>query len=174
MTRVEGTDLFHYSMHLETDARVNYLFVRDYEGITDPLNPRKTSTAMVNFEMEMVFSGEETEFSWLAMPGWKAPSFLEESDTSRRGRMVTHELESKLLEKKHNVHVYLPAGYEGGEDAYPVAYFHGGAAAQARGPFPQALDNLIGTSVASVIVVFIQEPPPPFGPRACALAPPWK
>ncbi len=164
MTRVEGTDLFHYSMQLEPDARVNYLFVRDYEGITDPRNPRKTSTDIVNFEMELVFDGEETEFSWLAMPGWKAPPFLEESDTSRRGRMVTHELESKLLEKTHSIHVYLPAGYDGGEDAYPVAYFHGGAAAEARGPFPQALDNLIGTSVASVIVVFIQEPPPPFGP----------
>lgn len=25
----------------------------------------------------MVFSGEETEFSWFAMPGWKAPSLMQ-------------------------------------------------------------------------------------------------
>jgi enterochelin esterase family protein len=80
--------------------------------------------------------------------------------------MVIHELESKILDKKHGVHVYLPAGYEAGSDAHPVAYYHGGAGAQARGPFPQALDNLIGTSIAPVIVVFIQELPPAFGPPA--------
>ena len=31
MVRVEGTDLFYYSRWLEPDARVNYVFLVDYE-----------------------------------------------------------------------------------------------------------------------------------------------
>ena len=47
MTRVDGTDLFYYTTRLEPDARVNYLFIKDYEEITDPRNPSKTTTAAV-------------------------------------------------------------------------------------------------------------------------------
>lgn len=164
MSRVEGTDLFHYSMELDVDARANYLFMRDYESLTDPLNERKTESAVLTEDMEMAFAGETTEMSWFAMPDWKAPSFLGEPE--RQGRIEAHELESVSIGAKHSFDVYLPAGYDDGDRPYAVAYVHGGAAALERGRMPRALDNLLGTRVEPVIVVFIGAQPPMFGSPA--------
>ncbi|NOX57682.1 MAG: PQQ-binding-like beta-propeller repeat protein, partial [Planctomycetes bacterium] len=56
MNRLSDTDLFYYSMQLEPDARLNYLFIRDYDEIIDPRNDRKTVTRMLTKDMEMSFS----------------------------------------------------------------------------------------------------------------------
>ena len=73
MSRLDGTDLFYFSMRLEPDARVNYLFMRDYEAIVDPLNSRKTASIVLTPDMDINFSGEETEMSWFLRPtSWKA------------------------------------------------------------------------------------------------------
>ncbi|MEE8170409.1 MAG: alpha/beta hydrolase-fold protein, partial [Phycisphaerae bacterium] len=159
MTRVAGTDLFYHTARLEPDARVNYLFIKDYEEITDPRNPRKTTTTVFTKEMEMSFSGEAMEMSWVSMPKWRTPRFLDESVAASPGRIDTQELESKLLETKHTIDVYLPAGYDESEQRYPVAYVHGGKAARELGKLPAALDHLIGTEVAPLIVVFIHAQP---------------
>lgn len=72
MTRVPGTDLRYFSTTLEPDARVNYLFIRDYEEMTDPLNPRETVTSVVKSEMEPTFGRSSgMPISWLGMPGRK-------------------------------------------------------------------------------------------------------
>lgn len=159
MIRVEGTDLFYYSMRLEPDTRVNYLYITDYEETTDPLNPRKTTTAIYGKEMEMSFSGATMDMSWVAMPAWKAPAHFDPPAEGKRGRIVTQELESKLLETKHSIEVYLPAGYDDTKRRYPVAYVHGGESAQKRGRMPVTLDNLIGRTVAPIIVVFVNYRP---------------
>lgn len=159
MMRIEGTDFFHYSAPLEADARVNYLLIRDYEEILDPLNSRKTTTIMLSKDMEMSFSGEEMDMSWVSMPRWKLPGYLEGVEPAARGSIETHELESATLEKKHTVDVYLPAGYKAGDQRYPVAYVHGGRPAIDQGHLPEALDRLIGKSVAPTIVVFIHHLP---------------
>ena len=139
---------------------------RAFPTATPEYRPRKTSSTILDDDMEMSFSGEAIEMSWFATPGWKAPSFLDEPDASRRGRVETHELESASLGKKHSVDVYLPAGYASGDEALPVAYLHGGAAAKERAQLPRALDNLVGQSVRPVIAVFISETPPLFGSPA--------
>lgn len=111
----------------------------------------------------MSFGRGELEMSWMAMPKWKAPAHLDEPDPSKRGRIETQELESEVLEKKHSIDVYLPAGYGDGKRRYPVAYVHGGKQARERGQVPRALDNLIGKRVEPVIVVFINEGLSSFG-----------
>ncbi len=158
MNRVAGTDLYYYSMRLEPDARLNYVLMKDYQTMPDPRNSRTTTTILFDEEMEMSFSGQELEMSWFAMPDWRAPTFLEEPDPSRKGRTESHELESEALGKKHKIDVYLPRGYDEGADGLPVMYVHGGAQAMTRGLYPRALDNLIGRRVAPVIAVFIHEP----------------
>ncbi len=155
MTRVAGTDLFYYSTPLEPDARVNYVFVKDYEQILDPMNTRKTTTKVYKQEMEMSFGGDPMEMSWVAMPDWKAPTHLKQARASRRGRIEKKELESKILEGTVNLQIYLPRGYDKGKKRYPVAYVHGGADAIERGKLPTALDNLIGKRVAPLVAVFI-------------------
>ncbi len=160
MNRVEGTDLFYLSTRLEPDARVNYLFIKDFEEhLVDPRNPRKTSTAVYTKEMEMSFSGAEMAMSWLSMPDWKEPTFLQEPSASRRGRIQSREFDSKLLDAKTEMDVYLPAVYGDGDQRYPVAYIHGGAFFRKQGRLPTALDNLIGTRIDPIIVVFINTMP---------------
>ncbi len=157
MTRVAGTDLFYKSVMLEPDARVNYMFIRDYEDqIVDPNNPRKTKSQVYGKEMAMNFRGPESDMSWMSMPKWQAPTFLSTPDKARQGRLDSREMDSQVLEGKLPLDVYLPAGYDGGSSRYPVVYMQGGEKAVTRGGIPKALDNLIGKSVRPVIVVFIK------------------
>ena len=64
---------------------------------------------------------------------------------------------------KHTVDIYLPRGYQSGDQRYPVAYIFDGAAAKQRGEFPRALDNLIGKGMQPIIAVFVNKKPPMFG-----------
>ncbi len=143
MIRVPGTDLRYYSTRLSPNARVSYTFIRDFEErITDPLNPR-------------TFQDLTGEVSWVSMPGWQAPSHLEEAPADRRGRLESQEIAG------YKVDVYLPAGYDAAsERRYPIAYVHGGGAAIALGGWPRSLDNLIGRSVQPMLVGFIQPKDP--------------
>ncbi len=176
MSKVPGTDLFYHSVDLESDARVNYLLLEDYEEILDPRNPRETETTMVGKDMEMSMTGEAMPMSWLAMPDWREPAHLAPAPESRRGRLETHEMVSETLkdapagppgsppaDPKVTLEVYLPHGYDESEARYPVAFVHDGKAAIERGLLPNSLDNLIGERVAPVIVVFLGIPAQ--GPR---------
>ncbi|MFQ5669091.1 MAG: PQQ-binding-like beta-propeller repeat protein [Acidobacteriota bacterium] len=159
MTRLAGTDLFYYATRLESDARSNYLFIRDYQEMLDPLNPRRTTTTVFGKEMEMSFSGTEMEMSWMAMPNWRPPAYLSAPGPGARGRLETRELESTVLKARHTIHVYLPAGYDDGSRRYPAVYVHGGGPAQTRGELPRSLDHLLGRSVEPAIVIFIHQVP---------------
>ncbi|MEM1205206.1 MAG: PQQ-binding-like beta-propeller repeat protein, partial [Acidobacteriota bacterium] len=155
MTRIAGTDVHYFTWTTDPDARVNYLFIEDFEHGVDDRNPRRSSTTLLTKEMEMSFSTEEMPMSWLAMPKWKAPAHLEAAEASRQGRVTGHQVESKVMEGKVDVRVYVPAGYDGsGDTRYPVVFFHD-ATAETRGAVANSLDNLIGTSVEPVIAAFV-------------------
>ena len=158
MTRVEGTDLFYYSTEILPEARVSYLFVKDYQDqLTDPLNPVTSQWAILGKDMRVVFvGGEPMDISTLAMPRWQTPAHLTTPAASaRRGRLERHELESASMGRSHSFEVYLPTGYDEKEDRYPVIYVHGGALAVRLGQLPATLDNLIGNRLEPVIAVFI-------------------
>jgi enterochelin esterase-like enzyme/outer membrane protein assembly factor BamB len=145
MTRIEGTDLFHYSTRLEPDAAITYGFLVDYgEPAADPLNPRTGA-------------GLFGEVSFLAMPGYRAPDLEREAPESKQGRLEELSWESAAFEDKtRTAQVYLPAGYdpEGGQ-RYPVAYVvHGGSALE-QGLAKNALDHAIAQSSAPLIAVFV-------------------
>jgi enterochelin esterase-like enzyme/outer membrane protein assembly factor BamB len=145
MTRIDGTDLYYYSTRLEPDAAVTYGFITDFgEPVADPLNPN---------DGEGLFG----EVSWLAMPAWDAPDFLDQADPERQGRLELLEWESQVLEDQtRTAQVYLPAGYDGEADRrYPVFYVHDGKAALEQGEMKNALDQLIGVSVEPLIAVFV-------------------
>ena len=149
-TRITGTDLFYYTARLEPDARINYRIVKDFEEpVLDPLNARRAPALRI-------FRGgtDEYETSWLAMPGWVEPDHLREPEGELRGRIETLELASE-----RQIDIYLPAGYDAGQDRYPVAYIHWGGPAQRLGLIPNTLDNLTGEAFAPLIAVFIHEQP---------------
>jgi enterochelin esterase-like enzyme/outer membrane protein assembly factor BamB len=145
MHRVPGTDFFYYSARLEPDARIDYSFIRDFEEeiALDPLNPRQTQF------------WEDEYGSFVAMPDWVEPRHFAEPPDDSRGRLEELELKSPHLEESLTLKVYLPHGYEPAAERYPVAYVLNADGALHTGKLTQTLDNLIGRSVAPVIVVFV-------------------
>jgi enterochelin esterase-like enzyme/outer membrane protein assembly factor BamB len=149
MRHVEGTDLFYWTARVRPRARLTYRFVRDLDdAIADPRNPRKDPV-------------RQGEMSWFAMPGWEEPAFLAPAPAERKGRLVTHEIDSARLGEKRKFDVYLPAGYDTSSDRLPVVYVPGGKDAVELGALPNVLDNLIGRSLSPTIVVFVHPQPPP-------------
>lgn len=160
MTHVTGTDLFYCSAVLEPDARVNYMFNKNFdEEFPDSRNPRKVKVSYAGKNMSFG-RGEKMEMSWVAMSQWKAPSYLETPDASRQGRLEKKEFESKLMESKVAIDVYLPVGYDNSKDRYTVAYIIDGKGSLDGGQYQRTLDNIIGYGVAPLIAVFMPEPPP--------------
>lgn len=145
MKRVPGTDLFYYSIRLEPDARINYYFVKNYEErIPDPRNSRLT------------YDFQATPNSWVSMPSWKEPSYFDDASEERRGRIETKELKSKARPAGSiQYEVYLPAGYDKGDERYPSIYLFDGPSAKSVGMVVNSFDNLMGVSARPSIVVLI-------------------
>jgi outer membrane protein assembly factor BamB/enterochelin esterase-like enzyme len=145
MKRVPGTDLFYYSIRLEPDARINYYFVKNYdERIPDPQNPHLT------------YDLRNTPNSWVSMPSWKEPAYLDDASEERRGRLETKEMKSKSRPAGSiQYEVYLPAGYDKGVERYPSIYLFDGPSAKSMGMVVNSFDNLMGVSARPSIVVLI-------------------
>jgi outer membrane protein assembly factor BamB len=144
MTRVPGTDLFHYTTRLEPTAASTYGFIPDFgDPVPDPRNPRKAS-------------GLFGDVSWFAMPAWDAPDFLDETPAAMRGRLESVEWDSAVYEgKPRKAEVYLPMGYDASDARYPTVYVHFGKQALEQGAIKQALDHLLGARVRPLIAVFV-------------------
>ena len=120
MQRVEGTDLFYYSTTLEPDARINYLFQKDFgESFVDPLNDRKIMASYMDGNFGLVIGSASTEVSWLGMPQWTPPLHLSDTNSTQKGKLKSHKVESAHLEKPFYVRVYTPAGYNESAHQYP-------------------------------------------------------
>lgn len=166
MHRVEGTDLFYRTVELAPAARVQYLFLVDYEPTVDPLNDRRVDFSVLGPDMEMARMGAGLPMSWVSLPGWRAPDHLTPAPEAQRGRLERQTFASERIEHQDEgekpeveIQVYLPRGYdaEGGQ-RYPVAYVHGGDTAIEHGVVPNSLDHLVGERVAPVIAVFVSIP----------------
>jgi len=145
MHRVKGTNLFYYSAILEPDTRLTYKFLKNLQTQqVDSLNSRTLQT---------MFFGTA---SWFSMPHWHVPDYLDASRVTQHGRLDTLQLHSAINDSTRMLQVYVPSGYDpDGDQAYPVAYVHGARAALGLGQMRTALDNLIGTRIRPLIVVFI-------------------
>ena len=110
---------------VEPGSRVSYQFIPDFgKPVPDPRNPRRVPGAA---------PGDEA--SSLAMPGWVEPAHLAER-RPRAGAAGWRTSSSRARPRpgaKTTLHVYLPAGYDGGADRYPVAYVLDGDGARAQG-----------------------------------------
>ena len=141
MHRVEGTDFYFRSYELPEKAVFTYRFSVFDETMTDPANPRKTGD-------------DDSEYSVLTTTGWQTPSHLREPE-GKRGTLETLLWKSERLGNEREVQVYLPPGYSGGTDRYPLLLVNDGDDALAQGEVDKSLDNLIGKTVAPVIVAFV-------------------
>ena len=141
MHRVEGTDFYFRSYELPEKAVFTYRFSVFDESMTDPANPQTTGP-------------EGDEHSMLVTTGWQAPSHLREPE-GQRGSIETLQWQSEQLDNEREVQVYLPPGYDQSEVRYPLLVVNDGGQALSLGELDKSLDNLIGNTVAPVIVAFV-------------------
>ena len=109
--------------------------------MTDPANPQTTGP-------------EGREQSVLATTGWQAPPHLREPE-GERGSIETLQWTSERLDNERQVQIYLPPGYGEGDGRYPLLVVNNGDQALSIGEMDKSLDNLIGKTVAPMIVAFV-------------------
>ena len=145
MHRVGGTDFFFRTVELPKAAHFTYRFTEFDQPMTDPVNPHKSGP-------------EGREQSVLTTAGWQMPAHLAEP-AGERGQMLKLTWKSDSLGREREVQVYLPPGYaEGGPrslERYPLLVVNHGDQALSMGAMDRSLDNLIGKTVAPVIVAFV-------------------
>ncbi|MCP4653874.1 MAG: PQQ-binding-like beta-propeller repeat protein, partial [bacterium] len=141
MHRVEGTDFYFRSLRLKPGAYFPYAFAVFDEQRLDPLNPRRPD---IPGQKRSVFTTR----------GWQEPRHLREPE-GERGRFETLPWKSEILDNEREVRVYLPPGYDDGEERYPLLVVHNGGRYLEHGKFDHTLDNLVGKSVAPLVVAFL-------------------
>ena len=140
--RIAGTDLFYYSLRLETDARVNYQLSIDLgDPVPDPLNPTVVDVDRVG------------QMSVLTMPSWRPVE--EPAEPSTAGSIEAHKVASRILERELALEVYLPPGYGDSERSYPAFYVSDGKLAGERGQLGATLDarSAAGKPAIAVLIV---------------------
>ncbi len=165
LARVPGTDLFYYSARIPKDTRAAYVFVADFETITDPSNPRTVKSSLFLEDLEMsLFGGTETlTMSWFDMPERKT-SVVPDEKTPLAGTLTKTELVSKAMDgEKIAVVVYTPPGYSKDADPYPVVFVHHGEPARGSGRLPQTVEALTKQGkLRPAVLVFVDRPFNPF------------
>jgi enterochelin esterase family protein len=89
------------------------------------------------------------------MPGYAEPEHIAEPVGAARGRIEPMEFASEQLGDTRTLEVYLPAGYDEGDQTYPLLLVHQGPDWRTKGLLTNTLDNLIGERVRPLIAVFI-------------------
>ncbi|MCP3981219.1 MAG: hypothetical protein GY716_18115, partial [bacterium] len=138
---VGGTDLFFRSYELAPASLYEYNFDLVDEFTNDPRNPRR------------VFDADEFP-SLVATSGWEQPAHLREPEGEAEPPSQL-EWKSEILGNERTIKVVVPPGYDAGEARYPLVLVNYGDHALRQGLWDNSLRNLIGESVAPVIVAFV-------------------
>ena len=146
LRRVAGTDLFYRSYAVEPATRWEYRFNVDFENRQpDPLNPRR-------------ILGREGESSEVTTAGWNASAWMQPYTAENAGRVERFTLASKIMENERLVDVYLPAGYDGGDERFPLVVATDGQGWHDFGKLPNVLDHISGRSAKRMIVALVHQP----------------
>lgn len=165
MNRLADTDLWWWSTRLEPQARISYLFYVDYEPTLDPSHQRRTLSTVLGPDMNWNRS-DPMAISWFAMPGWPGLQADAAAVGSPGGRLESLELNIQQPTPEGGeapapiavpMHVWLPPGYDQGDERYPVVYVLSRPAREV-GQWPETLDQVVGKSVEPVIAVFPEAP----------------
>ncbi len=130
LSRLPGMDLFYYCGEYPADSRIEYNLVIDGTARLDPLNPRVSQFGR----------GSNSE---APMPGYRSPPEVEPAPVVARGTVEEFAIVSKQPGMSRTATVYLPVGYAGSAERYPVLYLNDAFGALKFGSMVNVLDNLI-------------------------------
>lgn len=143
--RLAGTDLFYRGLELDPAGQYTYNLTVDYgQPAPDPTNPLTVDQGFA-------------VFSELRLPGWpESPHLAEPAEDAPRGTLDTFQFHSEVLDNTREVRVWRPATYGGDPEArFPVLVVNHGDNLLRGGLMQNSLDNLVGSSVAPLIAVFV-------------------
>lgn len=133
LERVDGTDLWHLFLELPQASRIEYkldvVSGDDNRWITDPLNPL---TAEDPFGSNSVCRGF----------GYRRPAWTLPDPATRPGSIRSVGIDSRHLDDKREVLVYVPARYRKTR-RYPLLVVHDGGDFLRYADLKDVLDNLI-------------------------------
>ena len=160
MQKVAGTKLYYFGVKVPKSTRASYVFFADFRPITDPNNDRQTVSTGITGEMEPMFRGpsEPLTFSWFDKGNIATdlPVSVDDQTATLAGKIVDVKLDSKAMETKINLSVYLPPGYAESDQQYPVVFVHDGQVAMEQGNQAHIVDALIQKKqIRPAVVVFI-------------------
>lgn len=141
-TRIEGSDVWMYTIELPTNARVMYQIVVDKgEPMADPYNENRLENGSV-----------------IEMPEYAPPSFLDYRGDIAHGTLERDQvISSERLKYDVTYRVYKPAD-SFVEDPLPTLYVTDGPSYVSYGQMVNALDNLIADGKIQPIVVVFLDP----------------
>ncbi len=146
--RVTGTNVWHLSMDLPAESRIEYKLGVTRNGhretILDPLNPRRAHDP---FGANSVCSTE----------GYRTPEWAGADPDSRPGSMEHLEIDSTALGSRRTVLVYLPARFRPGRK-YPLLMVHDGSDYLRYSSLQHVLDNLITRLEVAPLIVALTDP----------------
>ncbi len=162
LDRLTGTRVWHTSSPVRNDVRSGYQFIidgdvpDDREGrfarlvqlsdsggfVADPLNPRQ-----VSFDRP-----ELASISTIELPGAVRQPWIAVNPAVPAGRVEPHRFESAVLGNTRVIWTYLPPGYSGAGERYPLLILYDGFGYVKTG-IAATLDNLIAQRRIRPIVV---------------------
>ncbi|MFC1569782.1 alpha/beta hydrolase-fold protein [bacterium] len=144
MINVEGTDFWTRTDTLNSAARLDYKFV--YNSSTWILDPRNPFTCLGGF-------GPNSE---LRMPDYVPPPEIEYDADIPHGTIEDTTFASTRLGNSRRIQVYLPPGYDQGDESYAVVLIHDGGEYLNLANMDHVLDYLISEKrIDPVIAVFV-------------------
>jgi enterochelin esterase-like enzyme len=139
--------LFHLTLELPRDGRLEYKFLVDGEWEQDPWNPQRIENGIGGLN------------SAYAMPDYIWDPLTERNPDVATGQVLHQRLDGKTLPGPRMLHIYLPPGYaDQPERRYPVLYAHDGGDYITRGKLPTILDNLIAQGRIQPIIAVCIDP----------------
>jgi len=106
-----------------------------------------------------VDNGMGGQNSYFVMGDFSEPPELNWVPTLPHGRVEEFDFESRLLNNRRPIHVYLPPGYdEERTRRFPTLYVHDGGEYLHRGRLPTVLDNLLFTRAIAPLIAIMIDP----------------
>lgn len=147
MTPLGETGIFYRTLQLRGPARVEYKFIVDGQWVVDPLCPNTVDNGI----------GEQNSF--FVVGDFQEPPELEWVPTIPHGRMEEFDYESKLLNNRRRVYVYLPPDYDADSiQRFPTLYVHDGGEYLTRARLATVLDNLLSSQDIPPLIAVMVDP----------------
>lgn len=146
--RIAGTDLWHCSLDLPRNSRIEYKIDVVHHGnhhwVRDAFNPRMATDP---FGANSVCATE----------GYVVPDWVDEDPEARAGTMEDHWLETTPFGDRRRISVYLPARFRQSR-RYPLLIVHDGGDYLRFAALKAVLDNLIQRGEVQPLVVALTHP----------------